>query len=1317
MKGARIWRWIRHSLIAMLVLFIVAAIVIYTLGNSIAERILRGEIVSQLEDRTGARVEMGAFHLHAIRLRADIDDFTLHGKEPAGAPPLFHASHIEVGLKILSFFGREIKLDRLVIQHPQAYVLLDKSGVSNIPSPRIPPSNRAWQDTLFGLRIGLLDLQNGALTFNDQKTAFSVKGQNFHFHLAYDHPLASADSYIGDFEWYQIEVAARRDSPFRFDTTGKFLLHRDSFELTDFNLKLPHSDVNLRAELSSFTQPVWNLHYRGRLSLEDVRNIVRQPLVPDALTDFSGTARFAAGDWSGAGHFSGHDIKLPYEWFHATGLTAWGDYQISKQLFAIPNFNVRALEGALDGRVEMDMKTLAFRSNTHFQGASLADAFNAVNNVNFPLDTLRWEGAIDVVSENTWTSDFQHFRTRGDSRWTPPAILDPGAVPVTALVHFDYIDDKRAITLTNSEITTPHTQLEFNGFLGAKDSTLDLKLDSSEVKDWDGFVNYLIDPVATPIPISGQLKFTGRVLGPIGGPSFAGHAHAENARYDTYYFDEIDGDLDYSVDAFRFAKATVKHGDAVANLDVNLGFDHAWGFTPDSTWSVEGSVEHAPSADIQALLGVNYLVTASVSGTFRAGGTRAAPVFDANVQLSDIVAKGYRFDSASGQVHFATDELRISRAEILRHEGRISGNGVYHSEEQTVEFSIAGLGIPIDEVQAIQTVNVPLGGKIDFNLRGSGPLQAPTGQGDFHVISLTVGSDDQGDFIGHLTSDGSQVHLDVTSEKSNGNLAGQISLALSGDEEINGKLSVKQFDLDPLLKSGLHLKNLTKHSVVDGDFTLSGELRKPDTIVVDANIAYISFDYLFISLRNDGPVQFAYRRNEVRITQARITGTNSNFEISGSARFDRDRPVHVNVTGAVNLGLLKGLIPDLTATGQADANVAIQGTLSKPRITGRATVSDASAIYAESPIGLSHVKGELVFDSSRLLFENLTADSGGGQLTLGGSVTYGEDGPVRYEITATTPQVRVRYPTGMSWLVGGSLQLSGTTEAAILSGNVELKRLLFAPGVDVSSFFTPSPESAGGASSSPFMRNLTFDVASHTAPGARIEWAGAQVEIDSDLHLRGTPDHPILLGHIHLLGGEMSFRGNNFALTRGDINFANPFQLDPELNIEATSTISQYQVTINFSGRASKLSLSYRSDPPLPDTDIIALLALGSTGEESALRSSGAGGGQNYGATALLSEAISSGLGGRIEHLFGISHFRVDPFLAGTTTESSASARVTIEQQVTRDLTITYSSNAASDQEQLIQVEYHVKRDLSVVFLRDINGTYSLDVKFVRHFH
>jgi translocation and assembly module TamB len=306
----------------------------------------------------------------------------------------------------------------------------------------------------------------------------------------------------------------------------------------------------------------------------------------------------------------------------------------------------------------------------------------------------------------------------------------------------------------------------------------------------------------------------------------------------------------------------------------------------------------------------------------------------------------------------------------------------------------------------------------------------------------------------------------------------------------------------------------------------------------------------------------------------------------------------------------------------------------------------------------------------------------------------------------------------MSWLANGTLQLSGTSDAALLAGHVQVERLLFAEGVDVASFFASASDTSPTAeSTSPFLQNLTFDVEGQSKPGARIEWAGAHIDVDGDVRLRGTWDRPVLLGHIHLLGGEMPFRGNNFELTRGDINFANPFRLDPVLNVEATSTINQYQVTIDFSGPASHLALNYRSDPPLPDSDIVALLALGSPGEGSALRSA-PGSAQNYGATALLSEAISSGIGGRIEHLFGISSFRVDPFVAGTATESNAAARVTIQEQVTRDLEITYSTNAAtSNQYQLIQVEYALKRGLSVEFLRDINGTYGFDIKWVKHFN
>ena len=224
-----------------------------------------------------------------------------------------------------------------------------------------------------------------------------------------------------------------------------------------------------------------------------------------------------------------------------------------------------------------------------------------------------------------------------------------------------------------------------------------------------------------------------------------------------------------------------------------------------------------------------------------------------------------------------------------------------------------------------------------------------------------------------------------------------------------------------------------------------------------------------------------------------------------------------------------------------------------------------------------------------------------------------------------------------------------------------------------------------------------------------MEWTGARLQTEASLRLRGTWEHPILLGHIHLLSGEMSFRGNQYTISRGDINFANPFRLDPVLNVEATTTIRQYEVTLDFTGPASRLTLAYRSDPPLPSSDIIELLALGQTGQESAQRTAT---GQNagVGASALLSEAISSQLGGRIQRLFGVSHFSVGPPIVGLTAPQNTGASVTIEQQVSRGLVVTYITDITTTQYQIIQIEYTINREYSVVGLRDENGTFGLDV-------
>jgi translocation and assembly module TamB len=1308
----------KHWVSLALSLVAAGALAIYiAFATGFADRFLRRAIVRGIEQGTGTRAEIQRFRLHPWTLRAEIDGLTLHGLEAPSAVPLFHADRIAVDIRILSFLGRKYALDELIVDRPQLAITIDKNGHSNLPNRKPRPNSRPWQETLFNLQIGRLELRDGRADIGNFRVPLAVQSQDFQFALHYNAGAPDAELYLGSFDFHHVLMTERHDVPFAFDASGKFTLHRDSFELDQFVFHLPHSELNLRAELASFSRSDWNLRYRGRLSLDDVRTILHAPTTPGGTADFSGQARYAEGQWTAKGYYDAHDIRMPYQWFHASGLGTWGDYEVAQRKLVVPNLRVSALDGRIEGRLEMEFQGLTFRTETRLRGANLARIFAALDNPSFPVRTLHWAGSLDADCVNTWQKNFKHFRTRGETRWAPPGAPAPGTVPVSAKIDYDYDMDRRGVIVQpGAEISMPKTQLAFYGPLGADDSGLELKFHTDDLFDWDDFINVLRGKDAERVQVGGKVDWRGRILGPLGGPTFVGHLAGANARYDKLYWDAIVGDMEYSPDDFGLTNATVERGRTSAKIDLALKLDGNWSFLPTSTWSLQARLDHSPTDDLQEILEIHYPVTGLLTGTFRGSGTRQAPVLDGQFVYENIEAKGIHFDQLSGQVHFGHDEMRLSSAELRRGTGRVRGDIALHPQEQTTEFNLSGTGIALEKVGAIQTASVPIGGQLNFDLRGTGPVLAPVGQGSLHIVKLELGTEAEGDFRGQLSSDGHSASLSIKSDSPLVKLDGQVTLGFGGDRPISGKLSLLQFDLDPFIVAGLHLKHITSHSSADGVLTISGPLRQPDSIQVTADITRIAFDYEFVHLTNDQDIRLTYHRNEVRIDQARLHGPETDLRLSGSARFDRDRPLRLAVSGQLDLRLLAHLLPGFEFQGQANANVSIEGNMARPRITGRTSIHNASASYADFPVGLSKVSGDFIFDESRFLFDRVTAESGGGQLTLSGNVAYGE-GPLRYEVNASTTLIRIRYPTGLSWLAGGTIQLSGSTSTSLLSGRVQVQRLLFAQGVDVASFFAAASQTTSGPpSSSAFLRNLSFDIEGQTAAGAQIQWTSAQIGIDGDVRLRGTWDHPILLGNIHLLNGQMAFRGNNFELTRGDINFANPFRLDPVLNVEATATISQYQVTINFSGPASRLSMTYRSDPPLPDSDIIALLALGSPGQEAGLRSQSANS-QGYGATALLSEAISSSVGGRIEHLFGISQFRVDPFVAGTATESNAAARVTIQEQVARDLTITYSTNAATtNQYQLIQVQYDVSRELAVEFLRDINGTYGFDIKWVKHF-
>ena len=167
-------------------------------------------------------------------------------------------------------------------------------------------------------------------------------------------------------------------------------------------------------------------------------------------------------------------------------------------------------------------------------------------------------------------------------------------------------------------------------------------------------------------------------------------------------------------------------------------------------------------------------------------------------------------------------------------------------------------------------------------------------------------------------------------------------------------------------------------------------------------------------------------------------------------------------------------------------------------------------------------------------------------------------------------------------------------------------------------------------------------------------------------------------------------------------------RIEPVFNLEATTRVRDYDVTLGLHGPTDHLSISYRSDPPLPPGDIIALLALGRTREDVTTAQNTQAYTESE-AQAILGQALNTTVSTRMEKLFGAGRIKVDPQASGPV--SNPLARVTIEQQVSDRVTLTFITNVAQSSQEVIQVEYNITKRVSAVAVRDQNGVVGFDIR------
>jgi translocation and assembly module TamB len=344
----------------------------------------------------------------------------------------------------------------------------------------------------------------------------------------------------------------------------------------------------------------------------------------------------------------------------------------------------------------------------------------------------------------------------------------------------------------------------------------------------------------------------------------------------------------------------------------------------------------------------------------------------------------------------------------------------------------------------------------------------------------------------------------------------------------------------------------------------------------------------------------------------------------------------------------------------------------------------------------------------------LSATTGGGQVSIGGYLAYQHGLFANLSVKASG--VRIRYPEGVSSVADATLQVQGNRASVMISGRILITRFSISPDLDIAALAAQANAASPVASPSDPLNHISLDLRIQSSPQLNFQNAVAKLAGDVDLRLRGTLASPSLLGRISITEGDATIAGTRYELQRGDITFTNPVRIQPNIDLSATARVEDYDINLGLHGTPDKMSVTYRSDPPLPEGDVLALLALGRTQSEQGLytQQQQQSAGQGPSSDLLLGGALNATVSSRVQKLFGAGSVKVDPSYLGAL--GNTTTRITVEEQVGKNVTLTFATNVDSTSQQFLQGEFAINRHVSVQVTRDESGVFSMVVKAIRRY-
>jgi translocation and assembly module TamB len=1317
------------------------------------QRMARRRVIAAAEKITGGRVELGELHTIPFRLRVDARDLTIHGREAPDQAPFLHVDRLQAEMKIISLLSTTVGLHSLVLEHPLIHIIDYPDGTTNAPVPeeRITTGERPVEQ-LISLAVAHIEVQQGELLWEDKKVSFEFAARDLALLLNYSLLRRRYEAHVAA---GSVATRLQQYPSFVWRADASLVLSRGRADVSSLTVTSGKSEIHFEGRLVDFHNPQVSGNYQGVADLGELASLSRELQVRRGTIQFEGKGSWSLQNFATQGTVQSKDIEWSNGKLSVRNGRVTGGFSVTPDRIHFSTIKANLLGGDLTGdadvtnwQTSLEPSPAAERRRTtgrippsslqrgsvHLQlaGFPLLPALETLSSKKLPLDQLGLSGSASGNVEMLWVGSIRDAETHLKLVIAPRSNPLPGEIPVRGNMEGLYLASSDELKVTQLHLTTPGSEITAAGDL-AMTSSLRFSLTSHNLREWTPLLEAVYGSRELPVTVHGWASLAGNASGKLSEMSVNGNLEVYD--FDTIlpateripsrilHWDALTTAVQYSNNHFAAHNGSSIHGHTTVHFETSAELTGGE-LLQGAPFTLRFDLRNASVAEFAQLAGITQPLAGTLNLSATLAGTRYDAHGDGYLELRNALAYGVSVPLVRSDLRLAGGELQFNNIDASVYGASLSGSAAVSTSilnssindlsKNEFRLNLAGRNLDLARFPRLQTGKFSADGVADFTVRVSGTPELPSIEGHVHLKDLAMDKERIGDFYVDAVTQGRLLDLKAHSDfdKADLTIAGTVALERDFNADLN--LAFHHLDADSLLRIYLPGK-LTAHSPVEGSLHVRGPLRTPRDLKAVAELQSFSVEVDRVQVQSVGPVRLEVANQILLVESLHLAGSGTDFTAHGQAHLSDAQELDIRLEGSVNMALFQSLYPKILARGSVGVNLDASGTLAQPVLQGRLEVKNTYVSHNDFPSGLSDLNGVLLFDRNRFQIETLTGTTGGGTVALTGSAAY-QGGVLELDFGATAHGVRLRYPPGVSSTADADLRLTGNTNSALLTGNVVVTKLAVTPGFDFSAYIERSRQTIVLSQTDSLQSRLKLDVHVTTTPELQMQTANARLSGNADLRVRGTAERPAILGRAEVLEGEINFNGNKYNLERGDVTFANPARTQPIIDLRATTRVRDYDITVQFRGDASVpngLKVTWQSEPQLPEADVIALLALGRTQEESAVAAS-SGSSFGFGGDAsnlLINQALNSTVNSRLQRLFGASRVKVDPQGLANETAVVRGPQVTVEQQVASNITLTYSTNVSVSNQQIIQAEYNITRTISIVGLRDQNGVVSFVIK------